>query len=143
MLWSYAGSNTAMDQFEIPPVAIALVRDLMFSGRISATCRAMGISVKMLRDPAQLVSQVAQCLIVDLNQDGAIPAAVQWRQSTENPVIGFVSHVDTAAITAARQAGIDRVMPRSQFVTSLPTILQQAAAAATKQQEQNQEPRTK
>ena len=128
MFRTQPGFNTPMEPVDALPVVIALVRDLMFSSKISSTGRAMGIPVKMVRDPAQLGSQPAQCLIVDLNQDSVIPAAMQWRQTIGNPVIGFVSHVDTAAIAAARQAGIDRVMPRSQFVTMLPTILQEAAA---------------
>jgi hypothetical protein len=118
-----------MEQVHEPPVAvIALVRDLMFSSKITSTARAAGVTVKIIRDPAQLSAQPAQCLLVDLNQEGAIAAAAQWRTTTGKPAIGFVSHVDSTTITQAREAGIDRVMPRSQFVASLQKILQEAAA---------------
>jgi sugar/nucleoside kinase (ribokinase family) len=108
---------------------IALVRDLMFSSKISSTARALNISVKIVRDPARLADQSGNCLLVDLNQDGAISAAAQWRQAMGRTVIGFVSHVDATAISAARQAGIDQVMARSQFVNSLESILQKAASS--------------
>jgi hypothetical protein len=37
--------------------------------------------------------------------------------------LGFVSHVDTATIDAARAAGIDQVLARSAFVERLGEIL--------------------
>jgi hypothetical protein len=39
------------------------------------------------------------------------------------PTTGFVSHVNTALIMAARQAGMDEVMARSAFAANLPQIL--------------------
>ena len=41
--------------------------------------------------------------------------------------IGFVSHVNTGIIDAARRAGADEVMPRSAFAANLPDILLQGA----------------
>jgi hypothetical protein len=40
--------------------------------------------------------------------------------------LGYVSHVDSDAISAARQAGIDQVLARSAFTAQLGTILQSA-----------------
>jgi CheY-like chemotaxis protein len=37
--------------------------------------------------------------------------------------LGFVSHVDTASIQAARAAGADEVLARSAFATELAEIL--------------------
>jgi hypothetical protein len=121
-----------MDQVDNPPVAIALVRDLMFSSKISGTCRAMGIPVKIVRDAAQLGSQPAQCLLVDLHLDGALAAAVQWQKAVGSPVLAFAKHTDIEVISAAREAGIDRVVARSGFEASLPALLQEAAARASK-----------
>jgi DNA-binding NarL/FixJ family response regulator len=39
------------------------------------------------------------------------------------PTLGFVSHVDTARIQAAREAGADQVMARSAFAGQLAEIL--------------------
>ena len=102
---------------------LVLVRDLMFSSRISATARAAGTVVKLLREPSQLAGAAGRLLITDLNQPGVIGAAAEW--SVARPgrrVVGFVSHVDTETIKAARAAGLE-VMPRSRFVEALPDLL--------------------
>lgn len=95
----------------------------MFASKITATARSAGVPVRVIRDPAALPPNPSPLLIVDLNQDGTLPAAVAWKQSTGGSVIGFVSHVDGATIKAARAAGIDRVMPRSEFDRRLPELL--------------------
>jgi hypothetical protein len=95
----------------------------MFSSKITATARAVGAEVQLLRDPTMLGEQKARLLLVDLNLSTALEAATAWR--TANPssrVIGFVSHVDTPTIHKARQAGLE-VLPRSRFVEDLPKIL--------------------
>src|SRR5688572_10564817 len=118
------GSNTDMaDETPAEPAAVlVLVRDLMFSSRISATARALSREVKLLRDPAKLGGEPGRRLIVDLNQDGAIEAASRWRQGG-GEVVGFVSHVDAETIAKARQAGVDRILSRSQFVQAMPDLL--------------------
>jgi hypothetical protein len=103
---------------------LVLVRDLMFSGRIGATARALNAPVRMLRDPAgleQLTGGVR--LIVDLNLPGALEAALAWKRASAGEVVGFVSHVDAETIGRARAGGVDRVLPRSQFVNILPELL--------------------
>jgi hypothetical protein len=106
-----------------PPVLV-LVRDLMFSGRIDATARTADVPVKILRDPALLEGEKAgTLLIVDLGQPGALEAAAAWRQRKGGEVVGFVAHVDEETIRRAREAGIDRVLTRGQFVQALPELL--------------------
>ena len=106
------------------PSTLVLVRDLMFSSKISATAKAVGAEVEMLRDPAGLADRAGTRLIVDLNQSGAVEAAAAWKGAADGrQVIGFVSHVDGETIAKARSAGIDRIMPRSQFVASLESLL--------------------
>ena len=104
---------------------IALVRDLMFSSRITATARAAGVEVTVVREPGKLAeASGAGLLIVDLNLEGAIEAAVAWKGATAGgQVVGFVSHVDTQTIQRAREAGIGRVMARGEFVRVLPELL--------------------
>jgi hypothetical protein len=108
-----------------PTPILILVRDLIFSTKITATARAANCPIKLMRDPSKLAGESGTRLIVDLNLEGAIPAAIAWKQATGGEVIGFVSHVDTALIVAARAGGIDRVMPRSEFVRVLPELLAQ------------------
>ena len=102
---------------------IVLVRDLMFSSRISAAARASDVPLTMLRDPATLAGTQARRLIVDLNQPGALEAAAEWKRSFYGQVIGFVSHVDADTIARARAAGIEQILPRSRFIEALPDLL--------------------
>jgi hypothetical protein len=106
------------------PAVIVLVRDLMFASRIAATARAQGANITMIREPEKLTTTPpALRLIVDLNQDRALPAAIEWKRTTGGEVVGFVSHVDADTIAAARAAVIDHVIPRSRFVQILPDLL--------------------
>lgn len=111
---------------ETAPPIIALVRDLMFSGRIMAEARAAGAQVKVVRDPQVLEDLYrlgSKLMIADLNLPGSIEAAARWRTRTEGHVVGFASHVDAESIGRARSAGIDQVLARSQFVRALPELL--------------------
>jgi hypothetical protein len=120
------GFNERMGDASNPspePQIIALVRDLMFSSRIRATAKDLGVDVRLLRDPQQLHGNGGRKLLVDLNQEGAIDAARQWKDATSGVVVGFVSHVDVETINRARAAGIDQVMARSRFVDQLPSLL--------------------
>jgi hypothetical protein len=104
-------------------VVLVLVRDLIFSSRISATARAQQSRFKLVADPSAIAAEPASRLIVDLNQPGALEAAADWKQRHGGDVIGFVSHVDAETIARARAAGIERILARSQFVTALPELL--------------------
>ena len=95
----------------------------MFVSKITATARAAGIELTLLRNPDQLQSQSADRLIVDLALPGSIPAARRWREATGRPVIAFVAHTDATAIADARAAGLDRVLTRGQFTEDLPQLL--------------------
>ena len=106
---------------ELP--VLVLVRDLMFSSRISAAARAAGVAIAIVRDPAQVSGARGRRLIVDLNQAGALEAAADWKAASAGDVVGFVSHVDSETIARARASGIDRVLPRSRFVEILPDLL--------------------
>ena len=105
-------------------VTLVLVRDLLFSSRIAGVANDLGVPIRVVRDPGKLAGLTGRRLIVDLNQDGAIPAAAAWKTAHPMvPIVGFVSHTDTPTIQSARAAGIDRVLARSQFVAQLPDLL--------------------
>ena len=116
------GSIVDMNGETLPSVLV-LVRDLMFASKIRVTAESVATPVRMLRDPAQLNDAAGRRVIVDLNQAGALDAAVAWKARTGGEVVGFVSHVDTGTIRAAREAGVDQVLPRSRFVEILPDLL--------------------
>jgi hypothetical protein len=102
---------------------LALVTDLMFGSRIAAEAKAAGVQVQILRKPEQLAEAEGDILLADLNLQGAATAAATWAGKEGRRVIGFVSHLDVAAIAAAREAGVQEIMARSRFIQVLPELL--------------------
>ena len=86
---------------------VALVPDLMDQSRI----RAALPDVVFARDPAKTAD--AAVVVVDLARFADRIAAV--RGATAGRIVAFGPHVDDAAFAAARAAGADVVVPRSQF----------------------------
>ncbi|MBC8108535.1 MAG: hypothetical protein H7Z14_18260 [Anaerolineae bacterium] len=107
-----------------PPILI-FVRDLMFSTRIVEASRAAGVPFKVIRKPEALPAEAGRFLIVDLNQEGAMDAAVAWKNASGGRAIGFVSHVDTEVIDRAKLAGVDRILSRGQFTQVLPNLVRE------------------
>ena len=104
------------------PVVAAIVRDLLFSSKITGTAKAMGTSVRVVRDLSQLGNEVPKLLLIDLSVPGIIDSVKAWPGNQSARIVGFVSHVDTSTIAAAREAGI-QVMARGGFVEALPQLL--------------------
>jgi DNA-binding NarL/FixJ family response regulator len=112
---------------------LAAVDDLMFASKISAAARQLGVEVIFARSPDEVLRQ-ARALrpplaIFDLNSTRTEPlATISAIKADANlsgiRTIGFVSHVQTALIEEARQAGVDEVMARSAFSAKLGEILQ-------------------
>jgi hypothetical protein len=106
---------------ETPPILL-LCRDLMFVSKVTASARAQGLPLRVIRESSKLPAEGVK-LLVDLNLEGAIEAASSWKAATGGRAIGFVSHVDTAAIENARNAGLDEVLPRGRFSATIDQIL--------------------
>jgi nicotinate-nucleotide pyrophosphorylase len=104
------------------------IRDLMFSSKVVATARAIDVPFKVVRDVSILLKTPASRLIVDLNADGALDAAIQWKQIHGGYVTGFCGHVNLATIQRAREVGIDSVMTNGAFAGNLEAILQSVPA---------------
>lgn len=111
---------------------LVAVDDLLFSSKIRTTAKQAGVDVTFARTPAEIVGQVRALrpplVIFDLNCATCDPietiAAIKGDPDLSSTrTIGFVSHVDTSVINAARQAGADDVMARSAFAGSLADIL--------------------
>lgn len=105
------------------PATIVLVRDLLFSSKVSAAARSLGVAVRMVRDPAKVVDEPGTRLIVDLNADGFLQAAVAWKAKSKGEVIGFISHVAGDAIAEAKRLGVDRVMSNGGFSANVDAVL--------------------
>ena len=112
-------------------VGFLLCDDMIFTSRIAGTARALGLSVKAFRSAAELLTaakdETPACVIVDLSNPGlSIADLVQGLRQCGPPaprVVAYGSHVDTATLRKAREAGCDPVLPRSKFVEELPAVL--------------------
>jgi CheY-like chemotaxis protein len=106
---------------------------MIFTSRITGTAQALGLKVKPARTVDALRLLVAQqgprCLIIDLANPGLdvgeLLAFLRDKPTSVPRVIAYGSHVDTATLRAAREAGCDLVLPRSKFVEELPGALPQ------------------
>lgn len=109
---------------------VLLSDDLIFTSRITGTGRDLGCAIRVAKTADALLALARQdppaCAIIDLHNPGLniteLVAALK-QLSPPPTVIGYGSHVDTATLKAARTAGCDRVLPRSQFVEELPAEL--------------------
>jgi CheY-like chemotaxis protein len=112
-------------------VGLLLSDDLMFTSRITATARQLRLEVRTAGAQAGLEKlaeqQAPRCVILDLSNPGLDVGALirRLREACPQPplVVGYGSHVDTATLRAAREAGCDLVLPRSKFVEELPRAL--------------------
>jgi DNA-binding NarL/FixJ family response regulator len=112
------------------PSAILLSDDLIFTSRVVGTGRDLGLPVRTARTADAVLALAGQqpptCVIADLSNPGlrivdliAGLAALPSRPR----IVAYGSHVDTATLRAAHEAGCDIVLPRSKFVEELPTAL--------------------
>jgi DNA-binding NarL/FixJ family response regulator len=115
-----------------PGMILVAVDDMLFSSKIRATAKQAGVDVSFARTPAEILEQArAQrpaLVIFDLNSGKTDPVATiaalkQDPELSSIRALGFASHVHTALIAAAREAGADQVLPRSAFAGNLADIL--------------------
>ena len=102
---------------------IIAVRDLLFSSRIVSAAKEAGREFQVVRHLNKLNESPGEKLIIDLNQNGAVDAAVQWKRQHAGVVIGFVSHVDVDIIAAAKAAELDQVLSRGQFTQLVSSLI--------------------
>jgi DNA-binding NarL/FixJ family response regulator len=111
---------------------LAAVDDMLFRSKIRTTAKLVGVDVVFARTSEEILTQARALqptlVIFDLNSARAEPLqtlSTMKQDAGLAPVrtLGFVSHVDTAVIQAARAAGIDQVMARSAFSVNLADIL--------------------
>jgi len=111
---------------------LAIVDDLMFTSKIKITAAQLGVPLTFARSSEGALGEMRKerpaLVIFDLNSTRTSPLSTASAMKSDPsladiPSIGFVSHVQTELIDAARQAGIDEVLPRSAFTMRLPEIL--------------------
>jgi CheY-like chemotaxis protein len=118
-------------------MVLCVVDDILFSVKISTTAKHLGADVYFERQAAQVLPQIREkrpsLVIFDLNSVKLAPIDVIAAVKADPELnairtLGFVSHVDSDTIEAARRAGVDQVMARSAFTEQLPAILTGASS---------------
>ena len=116
-------------------VGLLISRDLLFTSKVTGTASELGLTVQTVFDGPSAVARIAAekvpAVFVDLAAPGLDLPGFMAALPAGNPpaVIAFGSHVATAILQAAREAGCADVLPRSRFSAELPEILRRYLAA--------------
>jgi DNA-binding NarL/FixJ family response regulator len=110
--------------------ALALVRDLFFRAKIDAVASVVGAEVEYASSLDAVAARISathpSIIFTDLS-DATFPALETLKQiraaAPAARVIGFASHVDLKSLKAAREAGYDLTLSRSEFTAQLPELL--------------------
>ena len=111
---------------------LAIVDDLMFTSKIRTTATQLGVPLTFARSSEAALTEMRRerpdLVILDLNSARTAPLTIVAAMKSDPqlatiPSIGFVSHVQTELIEAARKAGVGEVLARSAFTMRLPEIL--------------------
>ena len=119
---------------------LCVVDDLIFSIKISTAAKALAVPVFFERSPDMVLPRIRErqpsLVILDLNSATLRPIDVIAQMKADPALrgirtLGYVSHVQTDVISAARNAGIDEVLARSAFSERIGQILTGADAPPT------------
>ena len=111
---------------------LAVLDDLMFTSKIKTTATGLGVPITFARSQAgalgEMRKQAPSLVIFDLDNPRTDPLGTIAAMKADSalapiPTVGYVSHVQTDLIDAARRAGFDEVLPRSAFAGGLAQIL--------------------
>ena len=111
---------------------LCIVDDLIFSVKISTAAKALAAPVFFERSPEMVLPRIREkqpsMVIFDLNSATLRPLEVISQMKADPRLrdirtLGYVSHVQTDVIDAARVAGIDEILARSAFSDQLGRIL--------------------
>lgn len=114
---------------------IAVLSDLMFTVKIQDAAKRAGIEPVFVKTPEAaltLAGEAPAAMILDLNASDIRPLELIEKlkstpETSKITLLGFVSHVQTDLIDAARQKGCDIVVARSAFSQQLVNFLEKLA----------------
>jgi CheY-like chemotaxis protein len=117
---------------------VAVLSDLMFTVKIQDAAKRAGLDAVFVTSQENALAQARDnpgLVVLDLNYAAVEPVELirklkQEKTTAKIQLLGFVSHVQTDLIQAARESGCDRVMARSAFSQNLPAILAELSWAS-------------
>lgn len=104
----------------------------MFTSKIRTAAAQLGVPVSFVRSSAAAMAEMQKSppalVILDLDNPRTAPLDIVGAMKADQalasvPTVGFVSHVHTDVIDAARRAGVSDVLARSAFTQQLADIL--------------------
>jgi len=113
-------------------IVIAVVDDLFFASKIRGAAEQVGVLVVFAKTIESVIeaaeTQKPSLIIVDLNAERCDAMELARRLKSDHrlrsiSLLGFFSHVQTELQRQAKEAGFDRVLPRSAFTRNLSEIL--------------------
>ena len=113
-------------------MVVCVIDDILFSVKVKTAAKHLGVDVFFERSADQVVPRIREkrpsLVILDLNGAKLRPLDVFETLKSDAELreiwtLGFVSHVQTETIVAARKAGVDQVLARSAFSERLGDIL--------------------
>jgi DNA-binding NarL/FixJ family response regulator len=111
-------------------VALGLIRDLFFRSKIDAVASALGATIayaSSLDAAALRCAELKPDLVFADLSDSTFPASETIAKiravAPDARVVGFASHVDLKPLNAAREAGFELTLSRSEFTARLPDLL--------------------
>jgi DNA-binding NarL/FixJ family response regulator len=109
---------------------LALVRDLLLRSRIEAvatTLKAEVTTASSLDQASARAAAIGPTIVFADLSDANFPAVATARDLRAAApgvrLVGFASHVDLKSLAAARKAGFDLTLSRSEFTARLPELL--------------------
>ncbi|MBV9039316.1 MAG: hypothetical protein JO182_32840 [Acidobacteriaceae bacterium] len=119
----------------MPKKVVAVLNDLLFRVKIEEAAKRAGVELVVVQSQQETLNQAQNrpaIIILDLNDLKTEPLDTigKLKSSHETKhisLLGYVSHVQTDLIQAARAQGCDEVMARSAFSQSLLKILSRYA----------------
>jgi DNA-binding NarL/FixJ family response regulator len=111
-------------------IALGLVKDLFFRSKLDAVAESLGAEIlyaSSLDAAARRAAEKNPAVIFADLSDADFPAtATAERMRAAAPgarLVGFASHVDLKPLRAAREAGFDLTLSRSEFTARLAELL--------------------
>jgi DNA-binding response OmpR family regulator len=116
--------------------AVIAVSDLMFQPQIVAAASRAGLATRVADSPAswdEAIGDEVVLVVVDL-QNGALdaPAVIADARTRGAKVLAFGRHTEAASMRAARAAGADSVVARSQLAEELPQLIEALIGARSR-----------
>jgi hypothetical protein len=106
---------------------VAVVPDLLIESRIEAAAQlqGLGVTTASVDDASTTIADVKpRIVVIDLaTAADSLGTFKDAAEAVEATVVGYYPHVEVDLREAAREAGIERVYPRSRFLRELPRIL--------------------